>query len=217
MALWRTSLFERAGQMSTQTPHPVQSSGATWMVSCIPGWSCERKLFDGNPAGAAASSPGSYTFIRIAAWGHTRAQRAQSMQIDSSQIGIVAARPRFSKRAVPVGNTPSTGIALTGSRSPSPASMRAVTRCTKSGASAGTAERRERVESATTGTTRQCSSFTVSLMAETLASTTGPPRLPYALRTDFSTAAMASSSGIKLVSAKKATCMIVLICPANPA
>ena len=45
---------------------------------------------------------------------------------------------RFSHRAVPVGNVPSTGSALTGSRSPSPASIRAVTRCTKSGASAGT-------------------------------------------------------------------------------
>ena len=46
---------------------------------------------------------------------------------------------RFSYRAVPVGNVPSTGSADTGRRSPSPAIMRAVTRVTKSGASAGKA------------------------------------------------------------------------------
>ena len=80
----------------------------------------------------------------MAAWGQTRAQRAQSMQMDGSQIGISAARLRLSHRAVPVGKVPSTGMALTGSRSPSPASIVAVTRRTKSGASAGTRGGRQR-------------------------------------------------------------------------
>ena len=43
------------------------------------------------------------------------------MQIAGSQIGISAAMLRFSSLAVPVGNVPSTGIALTGSKSPRPA------------------------------------------------------------------------------------------------
>ncbi len=45
---------------------------------------------------------------------------------------------RFSQRAVPVGQVPSTGKADTGNRSPLPASMTAVTRLTKSGASSAT-------------------------------------------------------------------------------
>ena len=49
---------------------------------------------------------------------------------------------RFSHRAVPVGYVPSAGSALTGSVSPSPAIIRAVTAWTKSGASAGTGGRR---------------------------------------------------------------------------
>ena len=32
IALWRTSVFDFAGHTSTQTPQPVQSSGATWIV-----------------------------------------------------------------------------------------------------------------------------------------------------------------------------------------
>ena len=37
------------------------------------------------------TTPGSYTFMRIAAWGHTIAHRPQSMQMSGSQIGISAA------------------------------------------------------------------------------------------------------------------------------
>ncbi len=64
----------------------------------------------------------------------------QSMQIEASQIGIIWAIARFSYLVVPVGNVPSTGIALTGSRSPSPAISRAVTSRTKSGAVSGTSD-----------------------------------------------------------------------------
>ena len=45
---------------------------------------------------------------------------------------------RFSHFEVPVGQVPSTGKALTGRRSPFPSIITAVTRLTKSGASAGT-------------------------------------------------------------------------------
>ena len=65
----------------------------------------------------------------------------QSMQIVSSQTGICWAIARFSHFVVPVGNVPSTGSALTGSRSPSPAMSRAVTSLTKSGALSGTSAR----------------------------------------------------------------------------
>ena len=74
----------------------------------------------------------------MAACGQTMAHLPQSMQIDGSQIGISWAMARFSYCVVPVGNVPSTGKALTGSRSPSPAIRTAVTFLTKSGASSGT-------------------------------------------------------------------------------
>ena len=56
------------------------------------------------------------------------------MQTLSSQTGISSARLRFSHFAVPIGQVPSTGKALTGRRSPLPASITAVIFCTKSGA-----------------------------------------------------------------------------------
>ena len=59
MALCRTSVFDFAGQTSTQTPHPVQSSGATWIVIAIPATSLDRKDFDLKPSGAPASTEGS--------------------------------------------------------------------------------------------------------------------------------------------------------------
>ena len=43
IALCFTSSLLRAGQTSTHTPQPVQSSGATWIVSWCPGSSRERK------------------------------------------------------------------------------------------------------------------------------------------------------------------------------
>ena len=61
-------------------------------------------------------------FMRIAACGQTSAHRPHWMQMSGSQIGMSWAMLRFSIFAVPVGNVPSTGRALTGSRSPLPAS-----------------------------------------------------------------------------------------------
>ncbi len=92
-----------------------------------------------KPAGAPARAAVGNTFIRIVAWGQTIAHLPQSMQIDGSQIGIIWAIARFSYLVVPVGKVPSTGSALTGSWSPSPAIRRAVTRATKSGTPSGSA------------------------------------------------------------------------------
>ncbi len=72
------------------------------------------------------------------AWGQTMAHLPQSMQIDSSQTGMLWAIARFSYLVVPVGNVPSAGNALTGSMSPSPAIRTAVTFLMKSGALSGT-------------------------------------------------------------------------------
>ncbi len=60
------------------------------------------------------------------------------MQIAASHTGISRAMLRFSHFAVPVGQVPSTGSALTGSMSPLLESIRAVTLLTKSGAISGT-------------------------------------------------------------------------------
>ena len=68
----------------------------------------------------------------------------QSMQISASQTGISRPIARFSYLVVPVGKVPSTGNALTGSDSPSSASIRAVTFRTKSGASVGNEVTRSR-------------------------------------------------------------------------
>ena len=100
------------------------------------------------------------------------------MHRSGSQIGIFVAMVRFSKAAVPVGNAPSTGSALTGRRSPSPAIIRPVTRATNSGTCSGTGGRRCSVEVATSGTGTWCSSAVAASMAARLRSTTTAPRLP---------------------------------------
>src|SRR6266511_4280663 len=102
MALCLASSLLRAGHTSTHTPHPVQSSGATWMVSASPGCSREEKSLDWNPCGAPSSAEGSNTFIWMAVCGHTRAHLPQSMHIDGSHTGISSARVRFSHLALEI-------------------------------------------------------------------------------------------------------------------
>ena len=109
MALWLTSVLLLAGQTSTHTPQPVQSSGATWIVRRWPGRSRDRNSLCRKPSGAPATAASGKTFIRIVAWGQTIAHLPQSMQIAGSQTGIFWAMARFSYFAVPVGNVPSTG------------------------------------------------------------------------------------------------------------
>ena len=82
IALWLESVLLLAGQTSTQTPQPVQSSGATWIVSRWSGRSRERNSLWRKSAGAAATAAVGKTFIRIVACGQTIAHLPQSMQID---------------------------------------------------------------------------------------------------------------------------------------
>ena len=82
MALWLTSVLLLAGQTSTHTPQPVQSSGATWMVSRWPSRSRDLNSLWRKAAGAAATADSGKTFIRIVACGQTMAHLPQSMQID---------------------------------------------------------------------------------------------------------------------------------------
>ena len=52
IAFRRVSLLFLAGQISTQMPHPVQSSGATWIVYFIPCHSRSRASVALHVAGA---------------------------------------------------------------------------------------------------------------------------------------------------------------------
>src|SRR5438045_9401645 len=87
----------------------------------------------------------------MVACGQTIAHLLHWIQRTSSQTGISAAMLRFSQRVVLVGNVPSTGNADTGSRSPLPAIITAVTLRTKSGAVSGTMGGREKGEVTCTG------------------------------------------------------------------
>ncbi len=115
--------------------------------------------------------------MRIAACGQTMAHLPQSMQMGSSQTGICGAIARFSYLVVPVGKVPSTGSALTGSRSPSPAISRAVTDLMKSGTLSGTSARIGSASPTEPRVTLPRRSMDWSMAAK-LRSTTDWPRLP---------------------------------------
>ena len=138
MDLCLISVLLLAGHTSTQTPQPVQSSGATWIVRRWSSRSRDLNSLDWKPAGAPSMAAAGKTFIRIAACGQTIAHLPQSMQIAGSQIGSSRAMARFSYLVVPSGYVPSIGKAETGSWSPPPAMRTAVTFLTKSGALSGT-------------------------------------------------------------------------------
>src|SRR5438477_4105641 len=120
MAFRRVSALFLAGQISTQMPHPVQSSGATWMEYFSLAHSLSRASVVLNVAGAAARYCGSNTLIRSTACGHTMAHFPHWIHVLVSHTGISSARLRFSHFAVPVGKVPSAGNALLGSSSPFP-------------------------------------------------------------------------------------------------
>src|SRR5438270_3036584 len=71
MALCFTSVLLLAGQTSTQSWQPVQSSGATCSVYFISLKSFQRAAVDLNVDGAPARSRQSYTLARITACGQT--------------------------------------------------------------------------------------------------------------------------------------------------
>ncbi len=100
------------------------------------------------------------------------------MQIVGSQIGISRAIDRRSHWAVSVGNVPSTGSAETGRKSPSPASIIAVTFCTNAGAPAGTTSGRYRSDVASEGTFTSCSESSAASTAASFLATIVSPRLP---------------------------------------
>ena len=134
-------------------------------------------------SGAPARSSSGASLIRIAVCGQTTAHLPQSMHSDGSQMGISSARARFSHFAVPVGHSPSTGSALTGSSSPSPRSTAAVTRWTNAGAASGRVGMRctpadaFAADSAARQSTRSRAAMAVSMAAK-LRSTTVRPRFP---------------------------------------
>ena len=76
--------------------------------------------------------------------GHTIEHCPHWMHRSASQIGTCSAMLRFSYCVVPVGYVPSIGSALTGSASPRPSSITAVTLRTKAGRRAGTVCARRR-------------------------------------------------------------------------
>jgi hypothetical protein len=138
MAFLPGSCLFLAGQAFTHAPQPVQSSGATWIVHFRPAKSLPLASALWKVSGAFSSSAGSYTFARIAACGQAMEHLAHWMHTSGSQTGISSATLRFSHWVVAVGQTPSSGMALTGRDSPLPAMIFAVTFRTNSGASAGT-------------------------------------------------------------------------------
>jgi hypothetical protein len=153
---------------------------------------------------------------RIAAWGQMSAHLLHWMQIAGSQTGMSRAIARFSQRLVPVGQVPSTGNALTGSRSPLPAIIKAVTRFTKSGASSATRGGRTRVVVAAFGTATGCRFFRVSSTAAKLRRTISAPFLPYVFSIACLIFAIASSRGSTPDIAKKQVCMMALTRPPMP-
>src|SRR5262249_10546363 len=87
-----------------------------------------------NVGGVFSRHFGSYALMRMTACGQTIAHLPHWMQVTGSQTGISVAMLRFSYCAVPVGNVPSHGSALTGSSSPQPAMIGPSTSRTNGGA-----------------------------------------------------------------------------------
>src|SRR5512143_1862852 len=100
------------------------------------------------------------------------------MQIEESHAGISAAMFLFSHWLVPTGQVPSTGKALTGSRSPLLAIMTAVTPWTKSGAATDTAAGRGRAVVTAVGAGTDESAARARSTASKLRLRTSPPFLP---------------------------------------
>src|ERR1035438_3696487 len=138
MALCFTSLLLLAGQTSTHSVQPVQSSGATCKVYLRSFMSFQRAATALKVTGAPASCFSSYTLARITLCGQTSTHLPHWMHNSSSHTGISSEMLRFSQRADPVGQVPSTGITLTGRLSPLPAIIGDCTTRKNVGAPAGT-------------------------------------------------------------------------------
>ncbi len=127
-----------AGQTSTHRLQPVQSSGATCRTYFCPRISRDLTSSECSVSGASSISAGETTLARMAECGQAATQWLHWVHSSSFQMGISSAMLRFSQRVVPTGQVPSGGRAETGSASPRPASIAAVTVLTKSGAASET-------------------------------------------------------------------------------
>ena len=172
---------------------------------------------DLNVAGAWATCDEGYALTRTAACGHTIAHLLHWMHTLASQTGSWLARLRFSQRAVPVGQVPSAGKALTGSRSPWPASMTAVSRCTKSGALGDTGGGRTQVAVTCAGIEISCKCASVSSTTARFLAMISGPFLRYVFSSSCLMWPMASSRGNTPANAKKQVCITMLMRPAMPA
>src|SRR3990172_4373793 len=103
MALRRVSCLFLAGQTSTHSRQPVQSSGATCRVYTWSLNSRQRAGADLKVAGAPAKRSGEYTLARMTLWGQTRTHLPHWMQTSVSHTGISRAMFRFYHLVVPVG------------------------------------------------------------------------------------------------------------------
>jgi len=133
------------------------------------------------------------------------------MHASGSHSAITSEMFRFSYLVVPEGKVPSTGRALTGSESPVPNSMDAVTLRTNSGAPAGTGGIIDVSETGTAGTSTRCNSDTEVSTASSFLATTSAPLRAYVLRMVCLTFSIAASRGITLLIAKKQVCSTVLV------
>ena len=100
------------------------------------------------------------------------------MQISGSQTATSSEMLRFSYAVVPLGYVPSTGSALTGSSSPRPAIIAAVTVRTNSGACSGTIGGDSRVDVTRSGSSTLCKPSSARSTAAWLRPTTSAPRRP---------------------------------------
>src|SRR3972149_8284186 len=113
----------------------------------------------------------------MAACGQAMTHLLHWVQLTGCHAGISSARLRFSHFAVAVGQVPSTGNALTGSASPLPESITAVTLCTKSGALPETTGGRRISEVALAGTRTSCRCTRESATTAEVLVTTSPPSM----------------------------------------
>ncbi len=124
MALRVRVALSLAGQTATHSVQPVQSSGATCsVIAAIRRIPRRGKGSAGKLAGAPARRLGCVDLGADAACGQTKTHLLHWMQSSASQTGISLAMSRFSNWVVPWARCRPTGKALTGSRSPLPASI----------------------------------------------------------------------------------------------
>ena len=91
-----TKAFSLAGHMSAQFPHPVQSSGLTWILYFNPSNPLPNAFLASNPSGALANSSSVTNTGLIHAWGHIKEHWLHWIQLSIIHSGTSTAIPRFS-------------------------------------------------------------------------------------------------------------------------